>query len=413
MRRLLALALVVAAGCGDRLADAGYRGVPLATLRGSMVLAPGAEVDGPVRLALAWYPQWLAAEGAGEAAAVAIVTEDVEAEATFPVDFRFRVYQPPPPEALAELGEGLEGRGAFGILLAYQDLDGDRRLDPIAADGAPVDRILASSLLGDPSAAFALVYVDRPQPEGTGFVPGFNLVQAVNDEAAAVVPLDTRTRLALTGGGPIYDAFVCEAGWLTFMFLDVCGLSGGGGTPAELAVSGRVALDGARLQVLLEVASDDGPLEDAAVTVNGRAVPYRPDRGAYVLEEDGTTLVRPGATVVVAATGAGASVGRVFTMPGELALVAPAEHAAVSRAGDVVVAFTASAGATAYFAGYDAPPAGAATLAEPGALSVTVSAAGAPVGEATAFVEARIEPGDGRAFVTTALVRRRPFFLVE
>lgn len=410
---LAAAVLAAAPGCGDRLAGADYRGVPLATVSGSMVPTPETDLRGPVRLALVWYPQWLAADdpGAGEATAVAIVTEDVRAEGTFPADFRFPILRPPPVAAIAPLAPGLAGRGSFGVLLAYQDLDGDGRLAAIPRDGAPVDRVVASSLLGDPANTFALVYVDAEQPPSTGLAKGLNLVRAVND-AAEVVPLATRMRLSLTAGGPIYDAFVCTAGWLTFLFTEVCGLPSGaeGAGPPGFALDGRVALDGARLEIELSVTSLGRTHPDASVTVNGRVIPYSPGRGTFHLSEEGSTLVRPGGSFIASASAEGAAVGRLFAMPGEFEVTAPAEAGTVSASQPLDLRWTPSAGSTSYFAGFEALPAGYATITEPGALSIALDTANAGLGPATAFVESRVDPVDGALFVTTALVRRRSFF---
>jgi hypothetical protein len=423
MRRLVPVAALAAlvglglTGCGDELVGEGYAGEPLASIGGSMVPSPGTDVAGPVRLALVWYPQWLAAESpTSEPTPLTIVTEDVAVQGTFPVDFRFPLYRPPPPSALAPLGEGLAGKGAFGILLAYHDRDGDRRLDPIRIDGAPVDQVIASSLLGDPQAAFAVVYVDAPQPEGTGLRPGFNLIRGVNDGSAAPVPLDTRMRLALTTGGPIYDAFVCEAGWLTFLLADVCGLPGGPEEegPPGFAVDGGVGLDGERLVVELRVTSLDATYPEAVVTVNGRAVPWVPGRDAFVLEEDASTLVRPGASVFVSATAAGTSIGRSFPMPGDFAISTPVEFGTVHRPEGLTLSWTASTAATEYFLGFEAPPDGMATISTPAdPLALTFPLPAAVPGPGTAFVEARVWPEDARAFVVTKLVRRRAFYVGE
>ncbi|MGC4001571.1 MAG: hypothetical protein QM767_30570 [Anaeromyxobacter sp.] len=411
---LAACSALLLAGCGDELVGGDYPGEPLATLGGSMVPTPETELSGPVRLAVAWYPQWLSAEDpSGGAAPPTVVTEDVEAQGTFPVEFRFPIYRPPPRAAQAPLGGGLDGRGSFGVLLAYQDLDGDRQLDLIPEDGAPVDRVIGSSLLGDPRATFALVYVDSAQPAESGLAPGFNLVQALDDDSAAVVPLTSRTRLSLTSGGPVYDAFVCQAGWLTFLLADVCGLwGGGGGDPETLAYDGRVVLDGDRLEISLTVTGPSGPVTDAAVQVNGRPIPWDDLQGAYVLSEPATTLVAPGSSFLVSVTGAGVSAGQVFTMPGEFALEAPADGATVSAADPLLVGWTASAGAGEYYAGFEALPAGGSTTADAGALSISFDARAAQPGQGSAFVEARIWPEDGRAFVVTALVRRTGFWVV-
>ena len=53
----------------------------------------------------------------------------------------------------------------------------------------------------------------------------------------------------------------------------------------------------------------------------------------------------------------------------------------------------------------------AAELAFPRLPFVWLDTAGAGIGPASAFVEARVDGEDGRAFVTTALVRRRSFYL--
>ncbi len=414
MRSLAILALALAlAACGDRLVDSSYRGPALATVRGSMVPTPGTEVAGPVRLAVAWYPQWLAAAAAaGGASLPPVVTEDVPVEGTFPVDFRLPIHAPPPAEALAPLGEGLAGRGAFGVLLAYHDLDGDGRLGLIPATGHPVDRVVASSLLGDPAAAFAVVYVDSPQAPATGLAPGFNLVQGVNGDGAAPVPLDTRVRLALTAGGPEYDGFVCTAGWLTFLVADVCGLSAPPEEgPLGFGFDGRIALDGTRLSIELRVTSLDAIHPDAAVNVNGRRIPWSAGWRAFVLEEDGAKLVRPGESVIVSATIPGTSRGQVFRMPGDFEITAPAEFGTVSASAPLRIEWGPAVGTTTWFAGFEAPPAGMASITEsPDVRFIDLDTAFAGLGLASAFVEARIDGIDGQAYVTTALVKRRAFY---
>jgi hypothetical protein len=112
-----------------------------------MSAQPGHTVTGPVRLALVWLP---AAPGTGaeggvvEMDAFELVTEDVTYEGSFPLSYRFDIFQPPPAHVLSTLDEGFQGKGAFGYLLAYQDLNGNGKLDSIPMTGAPVDRVIAS-----------------------------------------------------------------------------------------------------------------------------------------------------------------------------------------------------------------------------------------------------------------------------
>ena len=407
---LLLSLLLTLAGC-DGVVGPEHEGQPLVTLEGQMNPTPDARIHGPVRLALVWYPQSIAEEDIGgtQGGPQLIVTEDVVYQGSFPANYRFHIYRPPSEEALAPLGGGLQGKGAFGILLAYQDGNGNAKLDTIAKTGEPVDRVIGSSLLGDERSTFALIYVNTKQRAETGLKPGFNLVQAVNSESSAVVPLNTRMPLALTTGGPIFDGFVCEAGWLTFLFTDVCGLDGGDVfEPSTLMVQGRVALEGKKAVVELMVASDNAPLQDATVQLAGRTLPYDVEREAYVLEEEGTALLTAGGGFELVVSAGDESMRRTFQVPGGFDITTPAADEQVSSSQPLELRWTASQGATAYYVGFDSSTAGESILAEQGALSHTFDPTGAE-GEAVARVEARAEPSDIDAWVTVALVRERAF----
>ncbi|QRK06653.1 hypothetical protein JQX13_42335 [Archangium violaceum] len=408
---LLLSLLLTLAGCGN-VVGPNHPGEPLVTIRGQMNTTPDARVTGPVRLAFVWYPQWLAAEdtGGSQGGPVDVVTEDVVYEGSFPANYSFHIYNPPPESVLEPLGEGLRGKGAFGILLAYQDGNGNAKLDTIATNGAPVDRIIGSSLLTDPtSAAFTVIYVTTEQPAETGLKPGFNLIQAVNSENSAVVPLDTHMPLTLTQGGPFYDALVCEAGWLTFLFLDVCGLDGGGiFEPIKLAVGGRVVLEGSKAKVELRVDFENTPLQDAAVTLAGRTLPYDAEREAYVLEEEDTALLAPGGSFELVVNGGGESIRRTFQVPGDFDITSPTADEQVSASQPLELRWTASQGAAEYYVRLSSGTAGGGTIVGEGALSHTFDTTGAGH-EGTVQVEARIRSLDIQALVTVALVREHTF----
>ena len=408
---LLLSALLTLAGCGDDVVGPDHPGQPLLTLEGQMNAEPGTSLPAQVRLAFVWYPQWLAAENTtGEQSTLQeVITEDVVYQGSFPANYRFHLYRPPPDEALAQLDEGLVGRGAFGILLAYEDKNGNGKLDPIALEGAPMDRVIGSSLLGAQRSAFAVVYVNQAQPAETGLKPGFNIIQAVNSDTSAVVPHSTPLPLSLTSGGPIFDAFVCEAGWLTFLFTNVCGLDGGDVfEPALLAVDGRVALEGTQAVVDLTVSLDNEPRQDAQVTLAGRTLSYDKERGAYALTEKDSALLTPGGSFELVVSLGEDTLRRTFQMPGHFDITAPASNAQVSRGQNLMLQWTASQGATAYYVGFEATGAGSSTLAEEGALSHSFETSGAS-GAGKARVEARSEPTDAEAFVTTAVVREQAF----
>ncbi|WNG47616.1 hypothetical protein F0U60_28445 [Archangium minus] len=408
---LLLSLLLTLAGCGS-VVGPHHPGEPLVTIQGQMNPTADARITGPVRLAFVWYPQWLAAEdtGGSQGGPVDVVTEDVVYQGSFPANYSFHLYHPPPESALKPLGDGLQGKGAFGILLAYQDGNGNAKLDTIPTNGAPVDRIIGSSLLAEPtSAAFTVIYVTTEQPAETGLKPGFNLIQAVNSENSAVVPLDTHMPLTLTQGGPFYDALVCEAGWLTFMFLDVCGLDGGIIIePTKLAVDGHVTLDGAKARAELEVTLENTPLQDAAVTLAGRPLPYDVEREAYVLEEEDTTLLVPGGSFELVVNAGGESIRRTFQMPGDFDITSPAADEQVSASQPLELRWTASQGTDEYYVSFSSGSAGSSTTVGEGSLSHTFDTRYAGP-EGTVQVEARIHSLDVEALVMVALVREQAF----
>src|SRR5687767_7935977 len=106
--RLLPTLLAFATACGNPV-DPNYEGEPLVTLEGQMSLSQGATVEGPVRMALGWYPGMLADDSAAPLSQPkSIVTEDVVYESSFPVSYRFHLYRPPPTDALVALGNGYQ-----------------------------------------------------------------------------------------------------------------------------------------------------------------------------------------------------------------------------------------------------------------------------------------------------------------
>lgn len=411
---LLLPLLLALAGCGDGVVSPDHPGEPLVTITGQMMPTPDAQLTGEVRLALGWYPQWLAADDREGPPGVLqeVITEDVVYQGSFPANYRFHIYRPPAEEALAELGEGLQGKGAFGILLAYKDRNGNGKLDPIAMNGAPVDQIIGSSLLGGERSTFAVVYVTRQQREETGLKPGFNLIQGVNSESSAVVPHATSLPLSLTAGGALFDAFVCEAGWLTFLLTDVCGLNGGELIePAKLSLSGRVALEGTLAAVELEVSEENERRQDATVTLNGRTIPYDAGHGAYIVSERDSALLTPGGSFELAVSLGEDTLRRTFRMPDELAITAPTANAQVRTGETLRLEWTASQGATAYFVGFSAPQAGEGIEVADGSLTHAFDATNTS-GAGKAYVEARLTPTDVEAWVTTALRREQTFSFV-
>ncbi len=143
------------------------------------MITEGAAPSRPIRLAVAWYADTTTLGGPQ-----AIVTEDVEYQGSFPLDYSFSLYGPPPDAALnASTVAGATFRAAWGVLIAYEDLNGDGQLDLIPDGGSPIDLILATSIgdifNGDPAAnPVRVAYIDGQAPASLeGFTAGYNFYQ--------------------------------------------------------------------------------------------------------------------------------------------------------------------------------------------------------------------------------------------
>jgi hypothetical protein len=350
MRRFLGLfSLLLAAACG-RPVDTTYAGEALVTLRGQASLSATDRPDGPVRLTLAWYPMVVDDSAVPPSAPASILTEDVPFQATFPADFALPLHQPPPEGARVAVGGRIRGRAATGFLLAYRDMNGNQRLDPLPARGAgPMqDRVVGSSWGGLDS--YVLLFVEEEQAQDTGLRRGFNLLH-LTPLGGGVVPLDTPIPLGLSAGSDLLDLLACEAAWDGSPESELpCGLSfePPPPPPGTLVVEGTVALAGRSVEVELQVTRDDVGLSDATVTLGGRPVPYVIERGAYIIEEADSTLLTEGGTVELVARWGDAVTRRLLTVPEGFQITSPGAGAQVRRDAELDVAWTAAPGAIGY-----------------------------------------------------------------
>ncbi|MCY1014185.1 hypothetical protein [Pyxidicoccus sp. MSG2] len=321
---------------------------PEARLEGELMLTPGTELGGPVRLALAWYPTLLAGDSGTMTRPAGIVTEDIAYSGGFPARYTFDVKHAPPAEALVQLGDGMQGKGAVGILLAYNDGNGNAALDTIPADGTPVDHVLGASLVWTRPPAFMVVYLDSAQAPATGLKQGFNLVRISDNLTSDVVPLTTPIPLALHDD-PLLDAFVCEAAWDDTAEQAPCGLPGHE-EPVEgvLSLTGGAVIDGNRLDVSLAVHRDEEAVTDAEVTVGDFVATYDAARGRYTLHlDDASAVVESGLVTLVARQG-DAAVGRTVVVPSDFRVTWPTTPASYSPGAEVQAAWSKSQGASDY-----------------------------------------------------------------
>lgn len=316
--RALGLALLVAASaCGDG-SDPAPDGA-VATLGGELRSAGGAAAPGPLRLALAWYPGLMSTGDSRPSQPRAIATQDVAYDGALPLAYAFDVVEAPPAAALQPMPEGYVGRGALGVLLAYQDGNGNRRLDTIPADGAPIDHVVGASLDWAAAPAYVVAYLTHDQPAGTGLKAGFNLLELAGAEQGGVVPLTTPIPLAISEGGPLLDLFVCEAAWDGSGSQTPCGLDLGEGEVLDAEVVGEVyvgvEVGEAGFALFETVGGVRRPVSDAVVTLDGVELPYDPESASYYsMSLDLARFAQP-RTIELVATRGQASLRRELTVP--------------------------------------------------------------------------------------------------
>ncbi len=367
LRRLSLLALLAAA-CGVAT-NSSYRGEPLATVQGQLTASPGTAITGTVRLALAWYPRSQTAQPTH--APKSIVTEDLPYQGTFPLNYSFDIYGLPPAEALSSLApQGGTGVAAIGLLIAYEDLNGNGQLDTIPAGGTAVDRVLGSSagdLLSNPQPGerfYEIVYLDGTVPAGSPALnQGFNLLRldpANSDpNSAENLPFSTSVPINLTGD-PRLNILVCEGSSPPVIpnpaALGACGIPSRTDCTAtnscpKFHVSGSLGIASGGSSANLTVYDGTTALSTATVTVNGRAIPYDAAAKRYSLFDSKSPFLADGTSggnsLKVSAPG---QADLVLSVPleGRFSLTKPAFNASIASGSAVTVSWTASAGAKEY-----------------------------------------------------------------
>lgn len=348
--KLLRLSLLLLCGCGPAV-NGTWRGPALVTLGGRLTLKDGLNVGSGVRLAIAWYPDM---GGETPTPPRAIVTEEVEYTGSFPQNFTFPLFAPPPKAALQVVrhDDGSEGEAAVGQLLAYEDLDGDGQLT-VDAQGHSGDRILGSTAGAGPFDFFSseqrdvIAWVKKADDLGfaeQGMKPGYNLLRATSPfEPVTVLPLDTAIPLQMTGD-PRMALIVCPEAYAEPQPEQACGVT----VWATPAVSGTITMreDGA-LDAFIVVQAGGQTTGAASVTINGIAVPVDDAGFGYMLTETTPSVLRVGQNVIEVELAGYQPLQLEATVPGRFELSAPA----TVRAGTSIdVSWTVAAGATQYSA---------------------------------------------------------------
>jgi hypothetical protein len=159
--------------CGG-LADDTQKPGALATMNGTLAVRNGATAPGAVRVALVW-----STEGRDKSVPRYNVAEDLEVAPAFPARFELTLRNPPPAEALVLL-ERTDMPVAVGSVVAYEDKNGNGKLDLVDANASSfVDGIVGTNddllvvwLSQEPSAKLVAEVRD---PQGGIPHAGYNL----------------------------------------------------------------------------------------------------------------------------------------------------------------------------------------------------------------------------------------------
>lgn len=341
MRRLGALFCVAVLGCTPGgVVGTRYRGEPLFTVKGQLV-TPRAAPTSPIRLAIAWYP-----DETSSTAPRAIVTQEVIYEGSFPLNYTFSFFTVPPPGVLTEYRDGDEvTRAAFGVLLAYQDVNGNGQLDPISAGGRAVDRVLGTSVgdtyNGAPAEApMWVAYVEgAPGRRWSGYAAGYNLWEA---RARQVVPPEVEVPIRLDGTSEL-AFFVCDEfiSGSAYGFDLPCNVEPTGG----LRVIGNVQRTDGVPAIALRITDGRVPVPGLVVELNDAGVSFDAESGNYAGE---VPVIAPGLNVVRVRAPNREPIVFTVEAPGDFALQAPRAGARVLAGAPLVTQWSRAPGASFY-----------------------------------------------------------------
>lgn len=347
--RMLASLLVAAALHACLVLDTpatgtGYRGPPLLQLQGQMTADRGFTASGAIGLAVVWFPAFRHSP-AGRSV---VIPGDTRYELVFPASYTFNLYDLPPPEARFVLTDEGGGQGALGLLLAYEDRNGNGTLDSYAPGQRPVDRVLG---LGETTIVYRDGYLGPDAP--ADLKQGLNLLgdgEVIAPGTPIPIHLSSATHL---------DFLVCEGAMNTdggASLIPLC-LELDAGQPdagVSLRIGGSVGIYGDGHQrtgsaAYLFVEVGGMTVTDASVTLNGTPIPWDNTQFNFRWEaSDGGFLIpgEPNALSVTIRNNPPQTVD--FLIPGDFMVAEPADRSELKTKTETLVTWSAAFGAQTY-----------------------------------------------------------------
>ena len=218
LRSLFAsLLTLVAVACGETPTDPD-QATPLAILKGTISNPNRVEVTGSMRTAIVWFTF------ENDKFTTFAVAQGVEVQPTLPAGFELTLADPPPPEAITLLDyrndkESQPVRGAFGLVIAYEDVNENGRLDIARQGDATYLARVVGGVGGEKPSALVTWFEPTDVTQALGFADtddgskpkaGFNLLVRENGQERWV---DLGTPLPLTLlDSPAMQLFQCANG---------------------------------------------------------------------------------------------------------------------------------------------------------------------------------------------------------
>lgn len=344
--RLVALCALAASCSGG-----GTTPAPQLKVQGRLVSTDPGSQGTPLRLAMAWYPDFGGTSPASPAAAI-VMQEKVTYEGNFPIDFTFETSGAPPASALFDLSaSGGSGHIGYGVLLAYQDGNGNRTFDPIPHGGAPIDTIVGISVqdpaLPPPPRSHYVVYLDgRPGPAdywaAFPLKQGYNLIEVRNNFGVEPVSMETSISIPVTGNASL-GLYGCPDIFAVQGYMQVsCGIDPYAGT---YQAQGSVFSTPSGTRAYVQVYDGAGAIADAVLTVDGAAFTYDDVGQSYAW----STADRWSGlhTLTLAVPGHGTET-LPFTLPDPMVILAPASGTTLKRGAPVTISWAATPGTDFY-----------------------------------------------------------------
>jgi hypothetical protein len=240
------------------------------------------QLTAPVHLTMVWYPTYFGTE-VGRPPVVGEVGS-TSYQGQLPIDFTFQLHAPPPATAMSGLGAtGGAGEEAYGMLVAFEDGNGNGTLDLGTSAAPSPDRIIGVSD-GDPSLPPPLHHTYVAYLKGTQgdqdylwsfqMEQGYTLFQAHSDYGVRIAPAGTTADIEVTDTDAL-QVYGCAEADFTQGLRTACGFD---------PYAGDYHITGALYEykpASFGIADGLGSRGDATILLNGVPLSYDASVAAY------------------------------------------------------------------------------------------------------------------------------------